>query len=93
VTKYAFLAVIASGCGILAFIPQLYRVYLLKQASQISYGFIFINSVSSICWLLYSYLNQLSEILYPQIAYALMVIVLLIFKIYFCEIKSRRDPS
>ena len=77
------LGLVASIYGLLMRIPQIYKIFVTKSATDLSYVSIFIGSSSEVLWFAYGYMQNDISIISSSCGHFTIVTTLLIIKCYY----------
>jgi len=77
------LGLVASIYGLLMRIPQIYKIFVTKSATDLSYVSIFIGCSSEVLWFAYGYMQNDISIISSSCGHFTIVTTLLIIKCYY----------
>ena len=77
----AVISIIASATSIFSLVPQIYRTYRLKSASDLSMLMLLNFFVCSICWVIYGGLTDMRMVWITNVVMTIFSIILIIFKL------------
>ena len=77
------LGLVASIYGLLMRIPQIYKIFVTKSATDLSYVSIFIGCSSEVLWFAYGYIQNDISIISSSCGHFTIVTTLLIIKCYY----------
>ena len=77
------LGLVASIYGLLMRIPQIYKIFVTKSATDLSYVSIFIGCSSEVLWFAYGYMLKDISIISSSCGHFTIVTTLLIIKCYY----------
>ena len=77
------LGLVASIYGLLMRIPQIYKIFVTKSATDLSYVSIFIGCSSEVLWFAYGYMQNDISIISSSSGHFTIVMTLLIIKCYY----------
>lgn len=80
--RYIEIVGIIAGVGtILSFVPQVTRIYKLRNTEAISLPMYIMFSIAEIFWILYGWMIHANAIIYTNIIILLLALIILIMKI------------
>lgn len=77
------LGLVASIYGLLMRIPQIYKIFVTKSATDLSYVSIFIGCTSEVLWFAYGYMLTDISIISSSCGHFTIVVILLLIKCYY----------
>ena len=77
------LGLVASIYGLLMRIPQIYKIFVTKSATDLSYVSIFIGCSSEVLWFAYGYMQNDISIISSSSGHFTIVVTLLLIKCYY----------
>ena len=77
------LGLVASIYGLLMRIPQIYKIFVTKSATDLSYMSLFIGTTSEVLWFSYGYMLNDISIISSSSGHFTIVVILLLIKCYY----------
>lgn len=78
-----FIGTLAVFLNIISLIPQIYKIHVSKNTKGLSYEWLFISTLASFLWVIYSILINDKKLFYGSLSFLLSYIILIYQKIYF----------